>query len=721
MKYWLLSTEGLPPKGGGIGSYVYITAKLFRGNGHDVTVFIHDIQEKEIRIEKEDGVRFVYFSLHQYKCKDLLGHHAHMSWSFAKVVEQFIQQEGAPDIIEAQEYLGIAYYIIQYKKLLYPAYRAVKIVITCHAPAFVYLEYNHFITYEMPYFWVGEMEKSVLAGADMVLTPSRYIIDEIRKLITLPGFQPRHVLNPVWANKTVAPAGFEKGRIICFGKISPLKGTFQLLSYFKKAWDAGENWKLELIGGGSQYHVAENNSMTGVVEGKYKDYINRGLLVLRGALPHSEAVKDIARAQVVIVPSLVDNLPYTVIESMQMGRVVLTSKQGGQSEIISDGVNGFLFDHHIEDSFEKRLRHILELNTEEHAKIGEQAKTTVGEVFNEKAIYQKKLTLLNEVLGQKSGRHFPFTRLNQAADRIRQQHTDEPALVSVVIPYYNLPEYVEETVTSVLNSTYKNVEIVIVDDGSTVSGSKKVLDRLSKLPQVKVFTKVNEGLARARNFGAARATGKYIAFLDADDMLEPGFLEKSVAVLEHYDNVHFVSAWLSYFGNGSGGWPTFNPEPPYLLVHNMVSCSIVVDRHSFLQNGKNDDRLVYGMEDWDMVVSLVASGCYGVVLPELLIRYRNRSNSMTRSFTRAKRLFSFKFIAEKHKKFYARYSSEVVHLLNANGPGIDFENPTKGAPKHYNIPVLGIKIPISRKIKDFVQSSRILSRMLYPVYYFFKR
>src|SRR5690606_24102409 len=214
---------------------------------------------------------------------------------------------------------------------------------------------------------------------------------------------------------------------------------------------------------------------------------------LRGALPHNEAVKDIARAQVVIVPSLVDNLPYTVIESMQMGRVVLASKQGGQSEIINDGVNGFLFDHNIEDSFEKRLRHILELSTEEHTKIGEQAKRTINDVFNEIAIYNKKINLLNEVLDQKSGRHFPFTRLNQAAERIREQHTDQPALVSVVIPYYNLPDYVEETVTSVLRSTYKHVEIVIVDDGSTVAGSRKVLERLSKIPQVKVFSKINEG------------------------------------------------------------------------------------------------------------------------------------------------------------------------------------------------------------------------------------
>src|SRR5690606_18690742 len=127
------------------------------------------------------------------------------------------------------------------------------------------------------------------------------------------------------------------------------------------------------------------------------------------------------------------------------------------------------------------------------------------------AIYNKKINLLNEVLDQKSGRHFPFTRLNQAAERIREQHTDQPALVSVVIPYYNLPDYVEETVTSVLRSTYKHVEIVIVDDGSTVAGSRKVLERLSKIPQVKVFSKINEGLAKARNFGAARVTGKYIA------------------------------------------------------------------------------------------------------------------------------------------------------------------------------------------------------------------
>lgn len=721
MKYWLLSTEGLPPKGGGIGSYVYITAQLFAENGHDVTVFIHDVQEKEIRVENKDGVRFVFFSLQQYQCQNLLGHHAHLSWSFAKVIDQFISEEGAPDIIESQEYLGIAYYIIQYKKLLYPNFRDLKVVVTCHAPAFVYLEYNHYITYEFPIFWVGEMEKSVLAGADLVLTPSRYIIEEIRNLINLPGFKPVHMLNPIWSDSKQVPSGFENGKIICFGKISPLKGTFQLLSYFKKAWDAGETWKLELIGSGHQLHVAENDSMTGVIEKDYQVYIDRGLLQLRGALKHHEAIQEIAKAQVVIVPSLVDNLPYTVIESMQMGRVVLASKQGGQSEIITDGRNGFLFDHNLDYNFENKLRYILQLSKAALSEIGEQAKQTIGEVFDEDAIYRKKLELFNNVLNVAPSRHFPFTRLNQAASRGRQVQADHQPLVSVIIPYYNLPDFVEDAVKSVLNSTYEQVEIIVVDDGSTDSKTKKVLDRLEKKSQVKVFTKVNEGLAKARNYGAAKATGKYLAFLDADDMLEADFLEKTVAVLEHYDNVHFVSAWLSYFGNARGGWPTFNPEPPYLLVHNMVSCAIVVDRHSFLLYGKNDDRLVYGMEDWDMVMSLVSHGCYGVVLPEFLIRYRVRKKSMTRSFTRAKRLFSFKYIAEKHKQFYAHYSNEVAHLLNANGPGIDFDNPTKGTPQHYSMPVLGFRIPISQKLKEYVQSSKILSRMLYPVYHFFKR
>lgn len=720
MKYWLLSTEGLPPKGGGIGSYVYITGQLFSRRGHDVTVFIHDVQEKEVRVETKGVVRYVYFSLNNYPCHNLLGYHAHLSWAFAKLIEEFVSKEGAPDVIEAQEYLGIAYYLIQYKKLLYPGFRDLKIAVTCHAPAFVYLEYNHYVTYEFPTFWVGEMEKAVLAGADLVLTPSRYIVEEIKKQVDLPNFNPVHILNPVWKRGEQPHLDYEEGKIICFGKLSPLKGTFHLLDYCKKAWDTGATWKLELIGNGQQMHVAENDTMSGIIEKKYKTYIQRGLLVMHGALKHEEALRHIAKAHIVLVPSLVDNLPYTVIESMQMGRVVLASKQGGHSEIIEDGENGFLFDHGLEYNFEVRLRHILQLNQYELSKIGERARETVEELFNEERIYHKKLELFNELREAKEPSLFPFTRLKRFEPRSRKQNDGQP-LVSVVIPYYNLPDFVEEAVDSALNSTYKNVEVIVIDDGSTAAKNHKVIERLSKREGVTVYSRFNEGLAKVRNFGANKASGKYIAFLDADDLFAPDFLEKSVAVLERYDNVHFVTAWLSYFGNSRGGWAAFNPEPPYLLVHNMVSCSIVVDRNSFLLFGQNDHRLVYGMEDWDMAVSLVAGGCYGVVLPELLIKYRVREKSMARGFTRAKRLYSFKYIADKHKQLYARFSHEVAHLLNANGPGIEFDNPTRAVPQHYSLPVLGFNIPISQRLKEYVQSSRILSRVLTPVYYFFKR
>lgn len=104
--------------------------------------------------------------------------------------------------------------------------------------------------------------------------------------------------------------------------------------------------------------------------------------------------------------------------------------------------------------------------------------------------------------------------------------------VSVIIPTYNSEKYLEKTVSSVLAQTYKDIEIVLVDDCSKDS-TREVIERISRVDKrVKfIFQKKNGGAAVARNTGINYAEGRYIAFLDSDDTWEPNKIEKQIAIL----------------------------------------------------------------------------------------------------------------------------------------------------------------------------------------------
>ena len=98
-------------------------------------------------------------------------------------------------------------------------------------------------------------------------------------------------------------------------------------------------------------------------------------------------------------------------------------------------------------------------------------------------------------------------------------------IVSVIIPVYKVEEYLTACVTSVLNSTIKDIEVILVDDGSP-DRCPLICDRFAELDyRVKVVHKANGGLADARNEGLKIAQGKYIAFVDSDDLIRNDMLE----------------------------------------------------------------------------------------------------------------------------------------------------------------------------------------------------
>ena len=105
--------------------------------------------------------------------------------------------------------------------------------------------------------------------------------------------------------------------------------------------------------------------------------------------------------------------------------------------------------------------------------------------------------------------------------------------VSIIVPVYNVEQYVEKCILSILNQSYRNIEVIIVDDGST-DDSYNVCTNLQKESpnKIKLFKKENGGLSSARNFGLSQAKGEYISFVDSDDIISQDFIEKLVSLIE---------------------------------------------------------------------------------------------------------------------------------------------------------------------------------------------
>jgi glycosyltransferase involved in cell wall biosynthesis len=108
-------------------------------------------------------------------------------------------------------------------------------------------------------------------------------------------------------------------------------------------------------------------------------------------------------------------------------------------------------------------------------------------------------------------------------------------MVSIIIPVYNVQDYLEECIDSLLNQTYKNIEIITIDDGSTDSSLKILMEYEKKINNLKVIKQGNEGQSIARNNGIKIAEGKYIYFLDSDDYLSKYTIENLVLKMERND------------------------------------------------------------------------------------------------------------------------------------------------------------------------------------------
>lgn len=197
-------------------------------------------------------------------------------------------------------------------------------------------------------------------------------------------------------------------------------------------------------------------------------------------------------------------------------------------------------------------------------------------------------------------------------------------LVTVVIPCFNSGATLTQTVESVKAQTYKNIEIIVVDDGSTDVFTIATIDGLAK---VRIIRQENAGLSAARNRGFSEARGEYVLPLDADDWLETDALEHLAAALDANQKASFVYSHIQLEGEARGVLKKSFNFFEQLFLNQMPYC-ILIRRSAWSDVGGYDQSMLRGYEDWEFNIRLGIHGQFGIIVPRALFHYRVTSTGM---------------------------------------------------------------------------------------------
>lgn len=236
--------------------------------------------------------------------------------------------------------------------------------------------------------------------------------------------------------------------------------------------------------------------------------------------------------------------------------------------------------------------------------------------------------------------------------------------VSVIIPCYNQGKYLKETVDSVLNSTYKDIELIIVNDGSDDDITKSVLKELEK-QTINIINIENSGVCNARNIGIKAASGDYILPLDADDRIANTYIEKAVSILEQNPDIGIIYCEAEFFGTGQN--KKWNLKPATLsnmLIQNRIFPSGIYRKSKFLEVGGYKKEMELGCEDWDFWLSIIETGAKVYQISEVLFYYRKAENSRTQKSLLPENYIKIRLsIIKRHKKLYDKYALFVYPAL----------------------------------------------------------
>ncbi len=288
----------------------------------------------------------------------------------------------------------------------------------------------------------------------------------------------------------------------CIGRFVKQKNQTFLLDVFSECANKNDNLRLILVGEGS-------------LECQLKEKINRyGLSQKVIILPPSiDVEKYYSCFDLFVIPSIYEGLGRVVIEAQASGLKVICSKFFPQEVDMGAGLVEFL-SLKDKNGWVKAVLDTADTIDLDKAKIDRESKKVDLKQKGYDIVYASRE--LNE--------YYQNFCTDYEVAITKDEKNENLPLISVLIPVYNISAYVKQMLDSVINQSYKNIEIVVVDDGST-DDSGKICDEYLIDKRVSVYHVNNSGLASARNFLLHKASGEYITYIDGDDVVSPYYVE----------------------------------------------------------------------------------------------------------------------------------------------------------------------------------------------------
>lgn len=527
--------------------------------------------------------------------------------------------EGGPDLLEFCDYLGEGFVTTQACQSQDPWLERTRLCVRLHTTAYLCAVLDGHLPDDFATRAVFEAERYVLRNADAVLWPGGDVLGTYERVYGREALAPATKLPDAFLDETGGasvdrrpPKVGEALRLLYLGRLERRKGVQNLVRAMTGL--SSPDVRLTLLGG---------DTGTAPLGGSMRKQLELIVasdqrIAFVDTVPRAEVGEYIRNCHAVVIPSLWECWPNTAREALMHNRPVLATPVGGLTEMVVPGRSGWLAADSSAAAIRAAIAELAAQPAQLHAMIESGAPRQVFEELTDTSAL---------VTGYRSLAGVP----ERPAPRVR-----EAPLVSIVIPYFRLDRYVRETLVSAAAQTHPAVEIVIVNDGSLRAEDRLVYELADEFG-ARVVTQVNAGLGAARNTGIAQSRGRYVVPLDADDTIAPEFIARCVHALERNDELTYVTTWVEYMdpsgrtaSDEDGGYYPFGNWSDLIERNNVGGTCTALIRRELFQRGFAYSTDLTSYEDWLLYLELHHAGHHGGVIPERLIRYRIRDESMMR-------------------------------------------------------------------------------------------